>query len=192
MQRNPPPPLHCARTNQNRLEVFMKHIIKFGECYMHKFILNWTWNHEQNNTKCVKFIHHHKNDYMLKVVAATFDKASWIRQYIQILMNIPVTAYQCKGSNLGLFTNGVFPWSVPSWNYKQWKSDLDASSKCFMYDNSELSCWKFYDGSQWVFMIFPLSEIGGSFGVHNDWRIDPNSIPYPDVCIWQWSWTRNT
>ena len=30
------------------------------------------------------------------------------------------------------------------------KPDLDTSWECFMYDKSELSCWNFYNGSQWV------------------------------------------
>ena len=33
----------------------------------------------------------------------------------------------------------------PSQIYKQWKSDWYASWKCFMYDNSKLSCWNFYN-----------------------------------------------
>ena len=43
------------------------------------------------------------------------------------------------------------------------RSDLDTSWECFMYDNSELSYRNFYNGSQWMFMIFPMSEIGGFF-----------------------------
>ena len=38
--------------------------------------------------------------------------------------------------------------------------NLDIFWECFMCGNSELSPWKFYIGSQWVFMIFPLSETG--------------------------------
>ena len=38
----------------------------------------------------------------------------------------------------------------------------------------------FYNGSHWVFMIFPLSGIGRFFlKINTDLRIDPNSIPYP-------------
>ena len=39
------------------------------------------------------------------------------------------------------------------------RSDWYTSWECSCGDNSELSYWKNYNGSQWVFMIFPLSEI---------------------------------
>ena len=35
------------------------------------------------------------------------------------------------------------------------------------------------NGSQWVFMIFPMLEIGAFFGINTDLRINSNSIPYP-------------
>ena len=63
----------------------------------------------------------------------------------------------------------VYPFQIFSF-YVSWK--------CFMYGNSELSCFFFfYNGSQWVFMIFPLSETGGSFEINPDLRMDPNSVP---------------
>ena len=30
-----------------------------------------------------------------------------------------------------------------------------------------------------MFMIFPMSEMGGFFGINNDLQIDPNSISDP-------------
>ena len=60
--------------------------------------------------------------------------------------------------------------------YKQWKSDLNTFWECFMYYNSELSCWNFNEDFilpyllQWI-MIY-------SFGINTDLGIDPNSITY--------------
>ena len=47
-----------------------------------------------------------------------------------------------------------------------------------MYDNSELSCQNFYNGSQWGVYDFTMLEIGDYFGINTDLRIDPNSIPH--------------
>ena len=58
-------------------------------------------------------------------------------------------------------------WNIPkkctSHINKQWKSDLDISWECFMFDNSELNCWKFYNGSQMGVYDFSMPEIGGLF-----------------------------
>ena len=76
----------------------------------------------------------------------------------------PIDSY-CKNFNSLILS--CHTWNIlkkcSSQIYKQWKSDLNTSWICFMCDNSELSCWNFYNRSQWVFMIFPLSQMG-SFG----------------------------
>ena len=65
--------------------------------------------------------------------------------------------------------------------YKQWKSELDTSWECFMYENSELSCWFFL---QW-----------GPMGVHDFsivkdrilWAINHcfrKPIPHPGCKVW--------
>ena len=56
-----------------------------------------------------------------------------------------------------------------------------------MCDKSELSCHNFYNGSQWGVYDFPMLEIGDSFGINTDLRIDPNSIPYPETAIVQFN-----
>ena len=47
-----------------------------------------------------------------------------------------------------------------------------------MFDNLELSCQFFYNGSQWSVYDFPMLQIGDFFGINTDLRIDPNSIPH--------------
>ena len=59
------------------------------------------------------------------------------------------------------------------------RSDLDTSWGYIVWG---LSCWKCYNGTQWVFMIFLMSKIGYFFGINTDLRIDlyPNSISDPE------------
>ena len=40
----------------------------------------------------------------------------------------------------------TIPKKYPSRIYKHWKSNLDNCWECFMYENSELSCWNFIMG----------------------------------------------
>ena len=90
---------------------------------------------------------------------------------------------QCK--NFNSFILSCHTWNIPknctSWIYKQWKSDLDNSWECFLYDNSELNCWNFNGDFilpyliQWV-MIY-------SFGINTDLQIDPKSIPH--TVLWE-------
>ena len=47
-----------------------------------------------------------------------------------------------------------------------------------MCDNSELSCWNFYNRSQWGVYDFPMLEVGDIFGINTDLRINHNSIPH--------------
>ena len=101
------------------------------------------------------------------------------------------TTVSFQGSNLVLFTNQyLFKKTSSLWLWKNYKhsltsivkmftacrSDLDIFWNVLCDDNSELSCWNFHNGS---FMIFPLIEIGGYFGINTDSWLDPNSIPYP-------------
>ena len=87
----------------------------------------------------------------------------------------------CKNFN-SLFLSWWDRWDIPkkcpSQIYKQWKSNLNTSWECSMCDNSELSCWKFYNGSQWGVYDFPMLEIGNFFRINPDLRINPNLIPY--------------
>ena len=56
------------------------------------------------------------------------------------------------------------------------RSGLDTSWKCFMCDNSELSCWNFYNGSQWSVNDFTMLKDGRLFGINTDLRINRNWI----------------
>ena len=60
------------------------------------------------------------------------------------------------------------PRKCPSQIFTACRSDLDISWECFMCDNSELSCWNFYNGSQWGVYDFAMLEIGHFFGI-NQW-----------------------
>ena len=73
------------------------------------------------------------------------------------------------------------PKKYPSWIFTACRSDLDTSWVCFMCDNSELSCWNFYNGSQWGVYDFPMVEIGDFFWINPDLKINPNSIPHTDL-----------
>ena len=52
----------------------------------------------------------------------------------------------------------INPMKCTSQIYRQWKSDLDTSWKCFMHENSELSCWNFIMGVNWVFSLPKISH----------------------------------
>ena len=65
-----------------------------------------------------------------------------------------------------------------------YKSDLQAVKIWLEHFLDMFHAWehrikllKFYNGSQCVFVIFPLSEIGVRFGINADLGINPNSIP---------------
>ena len=70
------------------------------------------------------------------------------------------TPIDCHCKNFNSLIQSSHTWNIvkkcPSQIYKHSKSDLDTYWQCFMCENSELSCWNFYNGSQWVFTIFPL------------------------------------
>ena len=61
--------------------------------------------------------------------------------------------------------------NCPGRIYKQWKSDMYNSWQCFMHDNSELSCWIFYNGSQWRFHFALSFAMGHDLFFCNKYRI---------------------
>ena len=95
--------------------------------------------------------------------------------------------YQCKWSNCYLFANQyLFQRSFLSYMKHSQKVSLVGFTSSedptwtlvgnvFMYEKS-----KMLNLFQWVFLIFPLSEIGDCSGINTDLQIDPNSIPYPE------------
>ena len=98
-------------------------------------------------------------------VCDLLPKQWFIAQWIpSVTMEKSWTPIDCHCKNFKILILSCHTWNIPkkcpSQIYKQWKSDLNNSWACFMYDNSELRCWIFYNGSQWVVMIFPLSQMG--------------------------------
>ena len=65
----------------------------------------------------------------------------------------------------------------PSQIFTACRSDLDNSWQCFRSHLSELSCWSFYNGSQWGVCDFTM------FGINTDLGINPSSIPHTAVGI---------
>ena len=63
-----------------------------------------------------------------------------------------------------------------------YKSDLQAVKIRLVHFLEIFHVDFIYNGSQWVYLIFPLSEIGGSFffffGINTDLQTDLNWIPY--------------
>ena len=73
-----------------------------------------------------------------------------------LLLKSPLTA-KCTTFNTSILS--CYTWNLPkkcpSWIYKQWIFNWHTSWECFVYDNSELRYWNFYNGSQWGFHFAP-------------------------------------
>ena len=92
-------------------------------------------------------------------------KQWFIAQWIpSVTMEKSWTPIDCHYKNFNTLILSTHTWNIvkncPSQIFTACRSDLDNSWQYFMYESSELRCWNFCNGSQWVFMIFPLSQMG--------------------------------
>ena len=87
--------------------------------------------------------------------------AQWIPSVTMEKSWTPIDSH-CKNFNTLILSSHT--WNIvkncPSRIFSACRSDLDNSWQYSMYESSELRCWNFYNGSQWVFIIFPLSQMG--------------------------------
>ena len=130
-------------TIRNWVQHPFQHLRLRGRKRNHKHSV-WTGPYQECNSVRDRTGIYSQNQYLFqknKSWPMLKDRAKWILHW-----NFDSLILSCHTWNILK--------KCPSQIFTACRSDLDTSWKCFMCDSSELSCWIFYNGSQWLFMIF--------------------------------------
>ena len=97
------------------------------------------------------------------------------------------TPIDCHCKNINSLILSCHTWNIPkkcpSRIYKQWKSDWYASWECFIFENSELSCWKFLQWESMGVHDFPIVKIGLIGAINHCFNNKSQTDPSPCL-IW--------